>query len=322
MRKYIKKQPRSVSRLIKPEHICQSDVENRFNFNPCHVVVEFTEGLSVEEVATNINQLTNPQVILWYIGCNGLREAGVQFYKNFLIEPVLEQNEEAVFWLFDLTAWSAFRNPHCSVNKFNSCCEALENLLIEQIKCIKSVDIFKKFEGIADKELVAYFRKALQRKFIQKASQDFPKKNILIQDILSDKCPIAGDWYAYDAAKAYSIFQYFEGCLLVDEIFLHLASNREVKDIQIVFALPNDELKYYQDKQNSFKKDVTFLISKRCMPLNIKDVQLQIKFLSFKYGSQLNCRPYNALGKVLKKEDVTAERIVGKSMRMRVNALK
>ncbi len=93
------------------------------------------------------------------------------------------------------------------------------------------------------------------------------------------------NWYDYDVSKSYSVVQYLEGCLFIDEIFMHLITNNLQKDFQIVFALPNDELNYYRDGSGSFQKDIDFLISKRCKVLNIDNVNVRIKFLAFKYGS-------------------------------------
>ena len=53
----------------------------------CDVRVEFADGLSVQQVTEEINQLSSPQIIVWYIGCYGLRKSGVQFYKDGLISP-------------------------------------------------------------------------------------------------------------------------------------------------------------------------------------------------------------------------------------------
>jgi len=297
------------SKQIKPRRNCPY-VKDSFDSKKCYVDVEFLEGLSTEQVTANISQLSNPQVLIWYVGCYGLREAGVQFYKNFLISPVFKQNTEATFWLVDLTAWGAFKSLQCSIHSFSSYCEKIEGFSNESVKCIKSATIFRKMEEMSEKDLVSYFRKALQRSFISRPSKDFPNKNIRTKEILSDTSPMISDWCDHDVSKSYSAFQYLEGCLLVDEIFMQEAY-KGASDIQIVFALPNDEIKYYKDKENSFRKDVVFLISKRCATMNIKNIRLQIKFLAFKYGAHLTERPYNARGKTLKNGNLSYEDVVG-----------
>ena len=298
------------SKRINSRHACHYG-EDAFDLSGCCVDVEFVEGLSTEQVITNISQLSNPQVVIWYIGCYGLREAGIQFYKNFLISPIFKQNTEATLWLVDLTAWGAFKSLQCSIHSFSSYCEKIEGFSDENIKCVKSATIFRKMQEMSEKDLVNYFRKALQRSFISKPSKDFPNKNIRIKEILSDTPPIIADWSAHDVSKSYSVFQYLEGCLLVDEIVMQEVTNKGESDIQIVFALPNDEIKYYKDKGNSFQKDVSFLISKRCATMNVKNIRLQVKFLAFKYGSHLTERPYNARGKTLKNGSLSYEDVVG-----------
>jgi hypothetical protein len=276
----------------------------------CPVSVEFEEDLSIEQVTLAISHLSNPQIILWYIGCYGLKKAGVDFYRNFLISPVLVQNTQATFWLVDLTAWNAFKNPGYSIYKSNSCCNIIEQFLDDRIKSFRSSKIFKKMQEMSD-DFIDYFRKALHRDFIEKSSRDFPEKNIRVRDVFSNNCAVMADWYDYDINKSYSIFQYLEGCLIVDEVFLQLITNEQIDELQLVFALPNDELKYYKDNACSFQTDVQFLISRRCEVLGIENTKLRIKFLSFKYGTQLLHRPYNAPGKVLKDRDITYQDIVG-----------
>lgn len=273
-----------------------------------NVNVTFRDKLSTEQVVAEISHLSNPQVIVWYVGCYGLREAGVKFYRDFLISPTLNENSNATFWLVDLTAWSAFKNPQCSITKAHSCCDAIEKFSDHRIKCIRSAKIFRKMQEMSEKDFFDYFNKALCRDFISKTSRNFPNKNILVKEIFPKSCTIASQWKNHDVSKAYSIFQYLEGCLLVDEI---LTQDIMSQDIQLVFALPNDEFKYYKDKQDSFRKDIEFLISKRCSERNVKKISLNIQFLSFKYGSHSHERPYNAQGETLKNKNLTADDIIG-----------
>jgi|GEM_PF-3378237 len=270
------------------------------------VTVEFREGLSTEQVVAEISQLQNPQVIIWYIGCYGLRKTGVQFYRDFLISPIFYQNPNSIFWLVDLTAWGAFKNQNCSITKSHSCCDIIEKFLDRRIKCLRSAEIFKKLKDLSRKDFSNYFKKALCRKFISKISWNFPNRNILVKEILPKDYFFVNPWRNHDVSKAYSMFQYLEGCLLIDEI---LTNENNLKEIQIVFALPNDELKYYKDEKESFRRDIEFLISKRSSSLG--KISLNIRFLSFKYGSNSQERPYNAQGEVLKGANLTYEDVVG-----------
>lgn len=297
---------------MRPKAVGPSAKKN-LGFAPIRVEVEFVEGLSTDQAVNKISQFSNPQVILWYIGCRGLRETGMHFYRDFLISPILESTA-ATLWLVDLTAWSAFSDPRCSIDKVSSCCSVIEKIGNHRIKCIRSAEILKKIQEISPKTLVNYLGKALRRNFISESSKHFPKKNILIKEIFPPNCSVISNWYNRDASESYSVFQYLEGCLLVDEIFTQkICNNRETTEIQIIFTLPNDEIKYYKDEKNSFQKDILFLISKRCEDLNIKNVHLRIKFLAFKYGSSLLDRPYNAPGKTINGHNLSNADILGHS---------
>ena len=82
-------------------------------------------------------------------------------------------------------------------------------------------------------------------------------------------------------------------------------------DFQLVFALPNDEADYYRDEEDSFRKDVAFLIEKQFGHCFIENLNIDIQFLSFNYGDQLKSRPYNAPGKVIRKNEFCLEQIIG-----------
>ncbi|MGH2611415.1 MAG: hypothetical protein ACRDFB_00015, partial [Rhabdochlamydiaceae bacterium] len=192
-----------------------------------------------------------------------------------------------------------------------SFCDDIEKFSDDRIKCIRSAEILKKIQEMSEKDIIDYFKKALRRDFVCQPSKGFPNTNITVREVFLNNCPIMADWYDQDISKSYSIFQYLEGCLLVEKIFKQLSISKLENNIQIVFALPNDELKYYKDQHDSFQKDIKFLISKRCAAFNIKMLNLHIKFLAFKYGSQPHHRPYNAEGKVLKKDTLFYEDIVG-----------
>src|SRR5207237_6327534 len=129
------------------------------------------------------------------------------------------------------------------------------------------------------------------------ASMAFPTRGITIKEIFPCDNTIFRSFQNMDVAKAYSIFQYFEACLMIEEI---IKSMHEENRIQIVLALPNDELKYYMDNNASLLQDLQFLMN----VLYKKDSQqcaIDIRFLSFKFGENINERPYKVPGKTFKK---------------------
>lgn len=275
------------------------------------VSVNFIEGLSTERVIERVAGSKNPQIILWYIGCHGLKEESVRYYKDSIISPILSLNGSSTFWLVDLTAWGAFHNLKGSVQNKNHCCEKLEKFLDGQIKCIRSSEYFKYIQKIDDLKTISYFKRALRRDFIAKSSQSFEDKNILVHQILNDKSQIMSDFFQMDVSKAYSAFQYFEGCWIVDQIFSRIAEKDIENEIELIFALPNDEVKYYKDQENSFENDLTFLIKKRCKELNILKIKLNVAFISVSYGSSMSQRPYNVRGKSLNSSQLSIESVCG-----------
>lgn len=278
------------------------------------ISVEFSDELTTEQVVSAVGQLSNPHIVLWYVGSYGLKEAGVHFYRNFLISPSFEVNPTAKFWLVDLTAWGAFKNLNCSIRKNHSCCDVIEDFYDDRIKCIRSSKIFKNLQEISDKEVVGYFNKALRRDFIARLSQNFPPSNITIGDIFHKSCPLADQWRHYDTSHAYSIFQYLEGCLVVEEI-LQQCLQANSSEIQIVFALPNDELKYYRDEMGSFRDDIEFLVLNRFKNFDISSIHIRINFYSFKYGTRIDHRPYNTPGKVLRSKELFYSDVIHENLK-------
>lgn len=298
--------------LLKSENRGRDYQENPFSAD---VTVDFIDGLTLDKAIEKISKIADPQIILWYVGCYGLKEKGVSFYRDSLISTLLSLNRSFSFWLVDLTAWGAFHNIQCSIDNTNSCCEKLENFLDGQFQCIKSAEFFKYIQELSDLEIINYFKRALRRKFISEASKFFLDKNILVSQIFNGSSLLMSDFLHQDTSKAYSVFQYFEGCWLVDQIFSRIAQKDTDKEIQLVFALPNDEIKYYRDKDDSFEKDLTFLISKRCEELKINSLKIKITFISFPYGLNASQRPYNARGKSLKPSQISLESVCGENWR-------
>lgn len=273
------------------------------------VFVSFEEELTTDEVVEKLSSCINPNIILWYIGCYGLREQGVKFYKDKIISPILNRNQGAIFSLVDLTAWSAFRDARISLDKANSCSTVLESFNFIRIQCIRSSEIFKRLKEIDDPDILEYFSTALCREFILASSAMVEDSEITIGKIFSKNCKIIADRYEQDANKCYSLLQYMEGCLLIEKIYTKMA-NKFDGDLEIRFVLPNDEWKYYKDDKNSFARDVQFLLSKTCSKLNAAVSRVNVKFLCFKYGSKICERPYNARGKVIKSSNLRFNDVV------------
>jgi len=289
--------------LDPPEIFRENPNASRLSIN-----VSFKSNLSSEQVVAEISSLEAPQVVFWYIGCYGLKKEGVKFYKEAFLSYLLQANSSSICWLFDLTAWAAFKYPQCSIEQISSCCDPLSNLH-SRVKCLTSSEIFRKMAQISNPAIIDYLRNALRRDFIKKRSKDFLPTNIYVNEIFPKGCPVMADWYNHDVSKAYSSFQYLEGCLIAQEIISRLSTKNWPNPIHIVFALPNDELKYYKDSLNSFEKDLSFLIT-QFFP-NLASNHISISILGFRYGHHISNRPYNAPSSSLRKNQVTSDLIFG-----------
>jgi len=272
---------------------------------------ELTTSFAVEEVAS----LQNPQILIWYIGCNGLKKNGVSFYKDSLIFPIMHQAINPTFWLVDLTAWAALKNSACAIDGSSHFCDEIERIGDCHLKCIRTSLIFKKMQGEIGFEISKYLKKAIKRNFILANSASFSKNDILIKDVFKDCPPVLDDLLNFSTNEAYSSLQYLEGCLLIEEVILNCTGKSSpsnlTDEIQIVFLLPNDEIKYYQDSEFSFEKDLRFFLSRKLPFLSTRKLEIKVKMIPFTYGEQKADRPYNGTGEILKRDKLSYEEIAG-----------
>lgn len=89
-----------------------------------------------------------------------------------------------------------------------------------------------------------------------------------------------------DVSKAYPAMQYIEGYYLIRRSVERALSNGHQK-VQIAFILPNDEGKYYLDYPQNIEKMLRMDFGER---LSNKDINIYFQF--FKYGGDMNDRPY------------------------------
>jgi hypothetical protein len=273
--------------------------------NKAFISVEYEIGSSMEDVVNRIAALPSPYIILWYIGAYGLKQEGVLFYKESLITPIFKQNNKAQFGLLDLTAWGALRDTSIPITQFNSCVDKIDSFH-PNIQCLKSSHILQEAQNMKDPILIDYLGEALQRQFILQHSENKPSSNISIRKVFNNGSPLFEKLDDMDAAQAYSSLQYLEALLLVEAVVKKQILSQE---IDVVFALPNDELKYYSDDSNSFEIDLNFFLSRR-LGIHLNGKRIHVYFRSFPYSTSLEYRPYNAPGRTLKKNTISLSHII------------
>lgn len=128
----------------------------------------------------------------------------------------------------------------------------------------------------------------LKRGFIYDKSKTFFKNGFKIQDAFNSKCPALEPIHKLDCTHSYSALQYIEGLYLVEKL-VQEAVNAGTREVNLIFALPDDEWKYYFDNSNSFLQDVKNLLGSK-LGDKIADKKINIEFCTFTYGDK---RPYN-----------------------------
>jgi hypothetical protein len=260
--------------------------------NALSVSVLFRKNLSRQELIQAIAQVQKPQVIFWYIGEYGLREQGVNYYKKDL-KKILETDNQSTCVLYDLTAWAALKDKTKSLYDSNSNMERISQFGISGLKTLKSNDFFEWLEKENNPKTVSYFQDVvLKRPFIFKASQGFPNTNIKIGEVFKKGCPILTPHFERDCGKSYSALQYLEGYYLISQL-VEEGISQGLSEINLIFALPNDEWKYYEDKDNSLMQDVSSLTKEKLCE-KTKNLKVNILFYTFNFTQDSRSRPYNA----------------------------
>jgi hypothetical protein len=275
------------------------------------VIVNYNDVSDISKIISQINDVENPHIVLWYIGTNGLKKSSVAFYRQ-LIAPIYTNNFNAIFWLYDLTAWGALKNPNLSIIKRSRHVQKISDMDSNRIKCLTAADIFNKMRLITDQQIINYLGNALSRKFIWQASLNACLSGIMIKTLFKNNCPLLTKYYDYDANRGYSMLQYLEGCLLIDEIVKIVLHPFNQKDLQIFFVLPNDEIKYYKDETNAFKKDIEFLIN-HLHNFESNEIKVIINFFPFKYGNLAHERPYHGPERVVSSNELQDIHMISKN---------
>lgn len=267
------------------------------------LTVTFHGNFEVNEAVTKVSHLDSPDIVIWYIGTSGLKESCARFYQREIIDPILTNSSRSIFWLVDLTAWSALKDKNSSISNYSSISEKINGFCDFRIKCFKSSDFFGRIECINNIDFISYFQRALSRNSLWINSKDFKDNDIYVKDVFGSNCNLMSVFNDRMASKSYSMLQYLEGCFIIEEIVMENVLIRKKSDIQIVFLLPNDETKYYQCDSESFIKDIRFTLLNSLRDLFGK-LKISVDFFSFNYGESSICRPYNSRGKNLRKNEL------------------
>jgi hypothetical protein len=285
-----KKPPQSMIRAITFESLSSIEDEPTSTFE-VEVSYKFVKS---KQLAEEIRQVVNPQVIFWYMGVYGLREQGVRYYRKDLTKIL--KLSTATCQLYDLTAWAPFnsKNSEGTLQDFNKNADLINQFAITRIGCLKSCDFFDWLMKVEKGGKMEKLKKIFQRPFIYQLSQSFSQTVRTIGTIFKDRCPVIEELYERDASTCYSALQYIEGIYLVQTLVKKaLLQEPDSKEVNLVFALPNNEYCYYQDEENSLAQDVKAILQDECGDL-LSSKRVNVMFYNFEFGKGGFNRPYNA----------------------------
>lgn len=223
--------------------------------------------------------ITKPDsvVINWYIGESGITEEGARFYKKNIFEPILNDNSDVKFHLYDLTAWQALRNKKCSFDTQSKIVGAIAALRNANFKGVPSSDFFKDLASRKDIETLNAYHDILNNQELHKPSLSRKPNGITVGQVLPYE--VLKPIHHMDTAHAYSALQYLEGIYLVKNALV----NHKAKNVTLL--LPNDEYKYYVTPR--FINDV---FNTLYTTGTLNDVRINVK--GFAFGNKTTDRPY------------------------------
>ena len=188
------------------------------------------------------------------------------------------------------------RNPEKRFDAFNNNVVIINDFAIQKLRCWKSSDFFDWLINERSQKVITYFRERILQpgNFFYKVSEKYSDSGIKVRQVcggILQKCPVLESDYEKDTSKEYGPIQYLEGLYLTWRLVeLRIKDSDE---INIIFDLPNNEWKYYQDPEESFANDVEFFLREK-FGGKLKGKKINVYFYTYKFGKNQDVdRPYN-----------------------------
>lgn len=240
------------------------------------------------ELVTYVLSIEGPvDVYCFYEGVRGLPVRGARFLKEKIFFPIYAEKRDIKFLLYSLKGWD-FKKCVLSMPKQTALGDMINRINRSALEGLSSLDFFRYcVQGSRKNALYSYIQQELPKKNwlfdLSIKQRELGKKVIDFFDQQSNVFDCVQD---LDVARAYSCMQYIEGYYLIKKsVERGLAQGR--KTIEVVFAMPNDESKYYED----FPKDIPEML-KKDFGIALQGVAVKITMRSFLYGGAFSDRPY------------------------------
>jgi hypothetical protein len=278
--------------------ICFYCVQNLKSIPTVSVFVKKQTG-SIRHIPQSITEerITNPQIIIWFSGEDGLTIRCNDFYqRNFIVRLSRAQAEGGLggpfaLYLYDLSAWAGL----CNRELFLLRRRLGPVVLGPNQQVIYSADFWRFLSHVQEQE-AELFRFVCTRPFVWRASADKRDNHLTLGDVAPWLNWLGADVMTKDTAKSYSVIQYLEGLYLIREVIYRQLALEKTPEVNIVFVLPSSgfaEYRYYCPERNTeaFSQDVrAFLV---CAPLiRETDIHINIYFYGFEYSCAGTTRPY------------------------------
>lgn len=236
---------------------------------------------SPEEVVRRLVAIEGPaDLYFWFEGREGLPRKGADFMKEKFFIPLSQLRRDFTFCLYSLKAWSFKR-----LDKMPEISEVVEaiNKTDSVYKGINSKGFFQYCGEKNNSPLADFLKPELKKKkWLLELSEKYKDCKTKVSQVFK-RASLLDDFNTLDFNKAYSLLQYVEGYYLIQESVRRGLEKRQSL-INIVFVLPNDEAKYYED----FPEDIPRLLDID-FGYALKGVCIEIRFEFFEYEG---LRPY------------------------------
>lgn len=236
--------------------------------------VTFNAPSSPEECLSRLERIQGKiEVYSWFEGPQGISRTGAEFLRDRLYKPLLLLKEDVKLILYSLKGWD-FCNPKEASSSLGDAINKINPKVIESLTA-------SAFFNYADEsnQLQTYLGYSLiRKKWLLELSEKHKEKGFKVSSIF--RGTLFSEAQNLDVSRCYSFLQYVEGYYLIQR-----SIRRDAKTI--VFLLPNDEAKFYQDYGSELEKMLEIDLGKKVLELSVK-----VEFIFFKYGESLADRPY------------------------------
>ena len=246
------------------------------------------EPRSPEKIVHQLSSIDGPvDVYFWFEGSQCLPQSGAIFMKEQFFEPLYQLKPNAKLCLYSLKAWS-FEKTITTMPSSTSLGEAINRINTAAVECIYSSLFFQYCRQAAKIEgFYAFINDELPKKaWLFQLSNAQRKCGTTVGAFFDGQSSLFDCIKEMDLSSAYSLMQYVEGYYLIRESVRKGLEKRQQK-IEIAFALPNDESKYYRDLPQDIEQMLQLDFGK-----DLANIEINIRFQVFQYGESLASRPY------------------------------